>query len=166
MALMNSHPPHACGPDCHPVDHRSVISAVERECISRGLRFTPQRRAVLTALAASKAPLGAYDLIEALRVPGVRSPAPIAIYRALDFLREQGFIHRLESLNAFLICPHRHDHASEVVFLICETCRRVEEAITPKLDAALLDVARRHGFTPARQVVELAGRCRTCQTAS
>ena len=91
-----------------------------------------------------------------------RGPAPIVVYRALDFLREHGFIHRLESLNAFVACPHQHEASTRVVFLICETCRGVEEAVTAPLDEALARLSIEHGFSPRRQIVELAGTCRQC----
>lgn len=164
--MAHPHPhAHAGGACCagHAVPADALLDAAEEHCRRQGLRLTPQRRAVLDALVRARAPLGAYDLIEALRPDGARGPAPIAIYRALDFLRENGFIHRLESLNAFIACPHRHAHGEKVVFLICESCRHVEEATAKPLDAALAGLARDHEFTPARQIVELAGTCRHCR---
>ncbi len=163
------HPPKHTGETCcagHAVPVNAVLDAAEIHCHQRGLRLTPQRRAVLDALAKARGPLGAYDLIEALRSDGARGPAPIAIYRALDFLKENGFIHRLESLNAFIACPHHHTHGEKVVFLICESCRHVEEATGKPLDEALAKLAHAHGFTPARQVVELAGTCRHCHPSA
>ncbi|HRE21625.1 MAG TPA: Fur family transcriptional regulator [Rhabdaerophilum sp.] len=160
------HPHHHAEETCcagHAVPAGALLDAAEEHCRRQGLRLTPQRRAVLDALVRARGPLGAYDLIEALRPDGARGPAPIAIYRALDFLKENGFIHRLESLNAFIACPHRHTHGERVVFLICESCRHVEEATAKPLDAALARLARDHGFTPARQIVELAGTCRHCR---
>ena len=85
------------------------------------------RRRVLEALLASHAPLGAYELIDRLAEQGAR-PAPITIYRALDFLREQGLVHRIESRNAFIACVHNHASGDPVVFLICEKCGAVGEA--------------------------------------
>ena len=73
------------------------------------------RRRVLEALLASHQPLGAYELIDRLAVRGAR-PAPITIYRALDFLREQGLVHRIESRNAFIACVHNHESAIRSCF--------------------------------------------------
>lgn len=163
FALQSGIPAHGHG--CcaaHAIAPQDTMRAAEEACHQRGLRMTPQRRAVLKALAEAKAPLGAYDLIEALREKGARAPAPIVIYRALDFLRENGFIHRLETLNAFIACPHLHGSGERVVFLICENCRHVEEAVAEPLSAALNAIAREHAFTARRQVVELAGLCRNC----
>ncbi len=153
---------HACC-DAHRVPPQETLRAADENCRRTGVRMTPQRRAVLSALAEAQRPLGAYDLIEALREGGTgRGPAPIAIYRALDFLRDNGFIHRLETLNAFIACPHLHGLGERVVFLICEHCRHVEETVAAPLTRALASIAAEHGFTAERQVVELAGTCRNC----
>lgn len=140
-----------------------TLAAAEAHCRLHGLRLTPQRRAVLEVLAKACAPLGAYDLIERMRRDGGRAPAPIVVYRVLDFLKEHGFIHRLETLNAFIACPHRHDASARIVFLICEACKQVEEVVSIPLDSALASLARKHDFLADRQVMELAGTCRTCQ---
>jgi Fur family transcriptional regulator, zinc uptake regulator len=143
-----------------------TLVAAEAYCRVHGLRLTPHRRAVLDVLARACAPLGAYDLIERMRQEGARAPAPIVIYRVLDFLKEHGFIHRLETLNAFIACPHRHNPAVRVVFLICETCKQVEEVVSSPLDSAISALARKHDFMADKQVMELAGTCRTCRKAN
>ena len=85
------------------------------------------RRHVLEVLAASHKPLGAYEIIDLVAARGPR-PAPITIYRALDFLTAQGLVHRIESRNAFLACINNHASDAPVVFLICEHCGAVGEA--------------------------------------
>jgi len=76
---------------------------------------------VLQALLSSHRPLGAYEVIDEL-AKSMPRPAPITVYRALDFLMENGLVHRIESRNAFLACAHDHDAAAMVAFLICERC--------------------------------------------
>src|SRR5438477_10612189 len=80
-----------------------AIAHAEVVCRDRGQRSTPIRRHVLEALLASHRPLGAYDVIEQLARHQAR-PAPITVYRALDFLIEYGLRHRIVSLIAFLAC--------------------------------------------------------------
>jgi Fur family transcriptional regulator, zinc uptake regulator len=160
------HEPHDHHHD-HSHAHNSpdaMLRAAEDTCHRNGTRLTTQRRLVLESLVEGKKPLGAYDLIEAMRQKTGRAPAPIAIYRALDFLKEQGFIHRLETLNAFIACPHHHDESEPVVFLICEECRSVSEATADPLASAIRSVAATQGFVAKRQVMELAGTCRACQS--
>jgi Fe2+ or Zn2+ uptake regulation protein len=79
------------------------MAIAEALCAERGQRLTPIRRKVLGVLLGSHNPLGAYEIIDRLAPKGPR-PAPITAYRALDFLRENGLVHRIESRNAFVAC--------------------------------------------------------------
>src|ERR1700730_18756095 len=83
----------------------SAIAHAETLCAARAQRLTPIRRQVLEALLASHKPLGAYEIIEYLARHGAarhHPPAPITIYRALDFLRHNRLLHRIASPHAFL----------------------------------------------------------------
>ena len=135
-----------------------AIAHAEALCAERQERLTPVRRRVLEALLASHAPLGAYELIDRLAADGGR-PAPITIYRALDFLREQGLVHRIESRNAFIACVHNHATGDPVVFLICETCGAVGEAAGAAVAETIRTASRAAGFTPKTPVIEISGIC-------
>jgi Fur family zinc uptake transcriptional regulator len=149
-------------------DHAHCESAglahAEAICAARKERLTPIRRSVLEALLASHAPLGAYELIDRLAEAGGR-PAPITIYRALDFLREQGLVHRIESQNAFIACVHNHDSGDPVVFLICEKCGAVGEAASAQVAETIKTASRAAGFTPRTPVIEIFGICNHCKAA-
>src|SRR5580693_2707803 len=108
----------------------SAIAHAEAQCAARAQRLTPIRRHVLEALLASHKPLGAYEIIEHLAQhgPAQNRPAPITIYRALDFLRDNGLVHRIESRNAFVACGRNHGPDALVAFLLCERCGAVGEA--------------------------------------
>jgi Fur family zinc uptake transcriptional regulator len=125
-------------------------------------KLTPGRQRALDVLEAAGKPLGAYDMMELLGKDG-RRPAPISVYRALDFLVEHGYVHRLASRNAFLACSHRHHHHDPVAFLICDNCGRVDEATSPALSVSLGEVAEKSGFSPRAEVIEVAGRCSQCR---
>jgi Fur family zinc uptake transcriptional regulator len=140
------------------------IAHAEAICAKRGERLTPMRRRVLQALLASHAPLGAYELIDRLSVRGARL-APITIYRALDFLREQGLVHRIESRNAFIACVHNHETGDPVVFLICEKCGAAGEAASAAVADTIKSASRAAGFTPRTPVIEISGVCAHCKTA-
>jgi Fur family zinc uptake transcriptional regulator len=162
MAHPDHHHKHACGHD-HASALPRLLAEAEEICRVRGVRLTDQRRAVFAALVQHGHPLGAYDLIEKLRPGSGRSPAPIAIYRALDFLQQNGLIHRLETLNAYIACPHSHGAHESVAFLICEECQHVEEASAESVNAALNALASASGFAARRRVIELGGSCRSCR---
>jgi Fur family transcriptional regulator, zinc uptake regulator len=139
----------------------AAITHAEELCAARAQRLTPMRRHVLQALLASHRPLGAYEIIERLADPG--RPAPITIYRALDFLRDNGLVHRIESRNAFVACVHNHAGDDFVVFLICEHCGAVGEAPGGVVAEALKASSRAVGFAPKNPVIEIAGICSHCR---
>lgn len=141
-----------------------AIAHAEAICAARKERLTPIRRRVLEALLASHQPLGAYELIDRLAVRGAR-PAPITIYRALDFLREQGLVHRIESRNAFIACVHNHEGSDPVVFLICEKCGAVGEAASAAVADTIKNASRAAGFSPKTPVIEISGICAHCKAA-
>ena len=117
---------------------------------------------MLQALLSSHRPLGAYEVIDEL-AKSMPRPAPITVYRALDFLIENGLVHRIESRNAFLACAHDHDAAAMVAFLICEHCGSVGEIPDAPVAQSLNAAARSSGFTPKLSVVEITGTCAHCQ---
>lgn len=140
------------------------LAHAEAICAERKERLTSLRRRVLEALLESHQPLGAYELIDRLAEKKGR-PAPITIYRALDFLREQGLVHRIESRNAFIACVHNHDSGDPVVFLICEKCGAVGEAASAKVAETIKTASRTAGFTPRTPVIEISGICAHCKAA-
>lgn len=141
---------------------RSTMANAEDLCRREGAKLTPARRRVLEILAEEGRPLGAYDMIEKIAVATGKHPAPISIYRALDFLLENGLVHRLASRNAFLACAHGHKHEEPVVFLICEACGTVTEATSKALHREIAALGAESGFVPHSQVLEITGLCRSC----
>jgi len=140
-----------------------LLNRADRICGTRGARLTDLRRQVLGLILDSPAPTGAYDLLERLRATR-NGAAPPTVYRALDFLQEQGLVHKLERLSAFVGCvAHDSDHAAQ--FLICRSCGRVTEIEDQKLAHALNDAARRLGFTVGKATIEAEGQCAACAAA-
>jgi Fur family zinc uptake transcriptional regulator len=88
-----------------PHDHanctQSALTTVERACAERGLRLTPIRKRTLEILLEGHHALGAYDVLQKLSDDGLADKPPMA-YRALNFLVEHGFVHRVERLNAYV----------------------------------------------------------------
>lgn len=141
----------------------AAILSTERACADRGLRLTPLRRRVLEILLETHVALGAYDVLARLDAEGLGSKPPVA-YRALNFLVENGFAHRIERLNAFVACVHPgEDHSP--AFLICRSCGHVAEAGDAPL-SVLREVADQAGFVLERTVLEAEGLCPACQEAS
>src|SRR5258708_32032311 len=142
-----------------------AIHHAERVCEGRAQKFTPIRRQVLGALLSSHRPLGAYEVIDEL-AKSMPRPAPITVYRALDFLMENGLVHPIENRNPFLAFAHDHHAAAMVAFLICDRCGSVGEIPAAPVAQSLNAAARATGFAPKLSVVEITGTCAHCQKAA
>ncbi len=145
-------------------DHEACVAVAldtaSTVCRERGVRLTPLRRRVLELVWRRHVPSGAYDLLGALRSDGRRADPP-TVYRALDFLVENGFVHRLESLNAYVGCggPGRAHNGQ---FLICDSCGRVAELEDHAISEIIREKADALGFHAGWQTVEVIGLCGEC----
>lgn len=140
---------------------KATLAKVSAYCQEQGTRFTAPREAVLRVISESKTPLGAYDILELLKTE-LNNPKPPTIYRAIGFLTEHHFIHRIESLNAYVICDTDHLHHG-AQFLICDQCGQVTEVHQCSLPNRLEQHAETEGFTPSYWISELHGLCRACR---
>ncbi len=155
---------HACtDPQHHVHDAAGFVAAVERACGERGLRLTPIRARVLGLIADAGQPMKAYDLLDRVREgEGPGAAAPPTVYRALDFLLANGFIHKLQSVNAFVACHHPNAARHSAPFLICEGCHKAVELEDEHVVATLDTQARALGFSPQAQTLEVHGLCAAC----
>ena len=133
---------------------------VTASCEMRGLRLTEIRLQVLELIANAQKPIKAYDLLD--RLKDARSnAAPPTVYRALDFLIENGFIHKLQSINAYVSC-HHPSVVHQVPFLICDVCESATEICDERVSGLLSDQAKAFGFSPRAQTLEVHGTCKRC----
>lgn len=140
---------------------RRLLSEATQLCAERKLRLTSRRRQVLEILLASHQPMGAYEVLAELnRASSEDHVAPPIVYRALEFLINEGLIHRIESRNAFISCIHP-GHRCGAQFLICRDCDQVAELEGG--DNGVLAEADNLGFAVDHSVVEITGICAECQ---
>lgn len=136
-----------------------VLAKADHLCLERGVRLTAQRRRVLELVCRADRPVGAYEILDQISDSGVA--APPTVYRALDFLQQQGLVHKLETLHAYVGCTHpEHPHMSQ--FLICADCGYVVELEDEAIAGSLRSVAAHTGFEPRRPIVEVIGTCSNC----
>lgn len=139
----------------------TLLNRADVICEGRSVRLTDLRRQVLGLILDRDSPTGAYDLLDQLRTTR-HGAAPPTVYRALEFLLEQGLIHKLERLSAFVGCIAEEDHDHAAQFFICRTCGRVTELEDHELAHALEHAAKRLGFTLGKATIEAEGQCATC----
>jgi len=137
-----------------------AVKSAERICEERNLRFTDIRRRVLELVWQNHGAAKAYDLLDQLG--DEYSAKPPTVYRALDFLQENGLVHKLNSLNAYIGCQHPLEH-DDCFFLICSDCQEVAECCAGDVASSIRSLAASRHFTPRQTTLEIEGRCQQCQ---
>ena len=128
-------------------------------------KLTRNQKLVYRKLCSHQGALSAYDLLDALREHGLR--APPQVYRALEKLVQEGLVHRLESINAFVACSDPCCDASAArAFAICSGCNSVTELAVGNLETELKSLSGTAGFELHSPVVELKGTCKQCVVAT
>ncbi len=134
-----------------------MIDKAFRYCKYNNLRLTEPRQKVLEILATEKQPLGAYDLLDKISTDNNKVNPP-TIYRAIDFWLEHGFIHKITSLNKYIICNHNHD-IKQTIILICNNCNKVEEICE---NMEILSLLSKRKFVFQQAITEVKGTCYSC----
>ena len=139
---------------------REIETYAKAYCEKNKLKLTEGREAVLRAVVESDEPVKAYDLIASFTDDG-KKPMPPIIYRALDFWTAHGFIHRIDSLNAYTCCTHP-GHLHDCHLFVCDECGKVFELCDHSLTEGLQKTAAKRGFSVDSFKVEVRGRCPEC----
>ncbi len=155
--------PQPCAdPDCRGQrDPDERLALAVSICGSRGARLTKMRLLTLKLLLENRGPRGAYELAEALKLRGAHSVRPPTVYRALDFLMEQGLVSKIESRNAYIPCAHP-ERRHICIFFICGSCEESVELEDQRLERLISEDATLLEFSVARRVVEVEGTCKHC----
>ena len=145
-------------------DHKDCIDKAmeiaEQTCSEKQLKFTNLRREILRMIWEGHGPKKAYDLLSELQLTN-QSAKPATVYRTLEFLIENGFVHKVNSLNAFVGCSHPLKH-QDCYFLICDSCNDISEYCDPAITSAIKTITERNQFTVKNTTLEIAGRCNSC----
>lgn len=136
------------------------LDRIEQECKTRGASLTAIRREVLGLLYRSPKGVKAYDLLAQIKEerPGASPPT---VYRALDFLIEQGLAHKIGRMNLFVACRH-NSHQIPSLFLVCPKCSGVTELQEQSVMRALSVSLAEAGHQLESPEVEISALCPKC----
>jgi Fur family transcriptional regulator, zinc uptake regulator len=148
----------------HDACRNKAVQTADKLCTERGVQLTPIRLKVLELIWESHRAVKAYDLLDQMK-PLQQSAKPATVYRALDFLLEQGLIHRVESLNAFIGCSCS-ERQHELLLLICVQCHEVEERPGVLVMEAVAREVEQADFKVYRKAIEIQGLCKHCQSVN
>ncbi|MBA4030599.1 MAG: transcriptional repressor [Planctomyces sp.] len=130
--------------------------------LTKGMRLTPEREAVVTAVYATHDHFDAEQWVSNLSQRGRKDGASRStIYRTLSLLVEAGLLRRVARANDREVYEHdygypQHDH------LICDKCGDMIEFANDAISEALEKVAMEHGFRMSGHRLEVEGVCAKC----
>lgn len=130
---------------------------------TRGL--TPNQQIVFDVLKDAQRPLGAYQILDDERVRNHGLKAPLSVYRAIEKLVHLGLVHRIESLNAFVVCDHA-EHVEPAAFMVCTDCKKTIEFTMPVLRRSIARQAEEFAFEMDELHLEVSGHCEACTSRS
>jgi len=131
-------------------------------CLQHDIKLTPLRQQVLDILSEKNQPLTAYAVLDILKQGNPKAQV-MSVYRILDFLQTHGLVHRIENLNAFMVCSHLAEHHVSQ-WLICKVCGAAKEYIADGFQRAIQQLESSTGFKVSTPTIELMGVCSDCQS--
>jgi Fur family ferric uptake transcriptional regulator len=128
------------------------------ELRSRGLRMTPQRRAIVSEVMRASGHISPAAIARRVEseMPGVN---PSTVYRTLTLLEDVGVLQHshLETGAEY----HRSEDAQHV-HLTCERCGRDDALSLDEAGKLLALIRRHHGFEADLSHFAITGRCADC----
>lgn len=140
---------------------QELLAQAEKLCAQRNVRLTPQRLEVLRLMILQEGAISAYDLLDLLRESEPQAKPP-TVYRALDFLLEQGFVHKVESTNSYVLCYLFDQPTHTSAMFICDRCGAVKEECAEGVEDIMHTLAAKMGFALRHNVIEAHGLCSAC----
>ena len=130
--------------------------------LTKKMRLTPEREAVVTAIYSSHDHFDADQWIDSLAGrKGSMLASRSTVYRTLHLLQEAGLIRKVARANDREVYEHdygypQHDH------LICKKCGDMIEFPNEMISSVLETVATEHGFRMSGHRLEVEGICANC----
>ncbi len=139
-------------------DKKAAVSIVRNRLRERGLRYTPQRAAILDAVLAGSGHFNADEAAHRLRRKGV---SRATIYRMLPILVECGILERAfrhdgRQCYERLYGSVHHDH------LLCLGCGRAIEFRNERIETIRDSICRKERFRPSSHRLIIQGLCARC----
>jgi len=124
----------------------------------KGLKLTPQRRLIVSAIHGTEAHLTAEEIIAYVqtRMPGINKST---VYRTLELLEEAGCVYKSELGDQFI---YHHAEEGHHHHLVCSKCGKTvdcDEDLFLPVERAVRD---KYGFQASFKHMVMSGLCKEC----
>ena len=141
--------------------NKKLLSQFKDSLRADGLKYTPQRIAVLEEIIKDKGHRECEDIYLALKQNGSQV-SRATVYRTMAILVKNGFARKMElgdgraRYESKVDSPH-HDH------LVCTSCGNIVEFVNQDIEDLQKKIAEHYHFMLQRHVHQLFGICKKCR---
>ena len=140
---------------------QKLLNRFKETLKKEGLKYTPQRTAVLEEIIKDKGHRESEEIYLALKKRG-QHVSRATVYRTMDILVNNGFARKMNlgdgraRYESKVNSPH-HDH------LVCMDCGLIVEFMDQKIEDLQDEIAIQYEFQLKRHIHQLFGLCKKCQ---
>ena len=140
---------------------QKLLNRFKEALTKEGLKYTPQRTAVLEEIIKDKGHRESEEIYLALKKKG-QHVSRATVYRTMDILVNNGFARKMNlgdgraRYESKVNSPH-HDH------LVCMDCGLIVEFMDQKIEDLQNEIAIQYEFQLKRHIHQLFGLCKKCQ---
>ena len=140
---------------------QKLLNRFKEALKEEGLKYTPQRTAVLEEIIKDKGHRESEEIYMALKKRG-QHVSRATVYRTMDILVNNGFARKMNlgdgraRYESKVNSPH-HDH------LVCMDCGLIVEFMDQKIEDLQNEIAIQYEFQLKRHIHQLFGLCKKCQ---
>ena len=141
--------------------NRKLLSQFKDSLRAEGLKFTPQRVAVLEEIIKDHGHRECEEIYLSLKKRG-SNVSRATVYRTMDILVKNDFARKMEigdgrsRYESKVNSPH-HDH------LICTSCGKIVEFVNQDIEDLQEKIAKNYHFNLQRHIHQLFGICKKCR---
>ena len=143
------------------MEDQKLLNRFKEALKKEGLKYTPQRTAVLEEIIKDKGHRESEEIYLALKKRG-QHVSRATVYRTMDILVSNGFARKMNlgdgraRYESKVNSPH-HDH------LVCMDCGLIVEFMDQKIEDLQDEIAIQYEFQLKRHIHQLFGLCKKCQ---
>ena len=141
--------------------NQKLLNQFKENLREDGLKFTPQRLAILEEIINNESHRECEEIYLALKKRG-SNVSRATVYRTMDILVKNGFARKLEfgdgraRYEGKVNIPH-HDH------LVCTSCGNIVEFLNQDIEDLQEQIAKHYQFKLQRHIHQLFGICKKCR---
>ena len=118
---------------------------------------------VLKIIRNNKKGLSAYDIVD--KFQRIKRIQPMTVYRSLNILISEGYIHKSSHHNTYILCKLSHAENDITILSVCTKCKGIEEVVMNRIKMGLLlNVSALKKFNINKlQQIEISAICKACE---